>query len=135
MPTPSYATYVLLLYGTLLAVVGVRDTGASTDDAAALIRAVVAFIADAHQRARLHVRIADHALAVAYSMPSVPRTAYQMVAETRTLVTESSDGDAWLLAAHDQVGIYLVRTDRELVGWYLVLQVRLRTMLSHDVCV
>jgi len=58
-----------------------------------------------------------------------------MVAETRTLVTESSDGDAWLLAAHDQVGIYLVRTDRELVGWYLVLQVRLRTMLSHDVCV
>ena len=57
-------THVFLLYGTLLAVVGVRDAGASADGAATLVGAVVTLVADADQRARPHVRITHHALAV-----------------------------------------------------------------------
>jgi hypothetical protein len=61
----GWATYVLLLLCALLAVVGVGDALAAADDAAALVAAVVALVADAHQRARPHVRVADDALAIA----------------------------------------------------------------------
>lgn len=40
------AVAVLLLDGALLAVVGVRDAGPAADHAAALVRAVVALVAD-----------------------------------------------------------------------------------------
>lgn len=71
-----------------LAVVGIRDADAAADDAAAGVGAVVALVAYAHQRARPHVRVAHHALAVA-------------------LLAQPPDGDAGLLAAHDQVGVML----------------------------
>lgn len=57
---------ILLLDGALLAVVGVGHAGPPADDAAALVGAVVALVADAHQRAGPHVRVADHALAIAF---------------------------------------------------------------------
>jgi hypothetical protein len=77
---------VLLLLRALLAVVGVRDAHAAADDAPPLERPVVALVADADQRARPHVRVADDALAVA-------------------LLAQPPDGDAGLLPAHDQVRV------------------------------
>ena len=59
------ATYVLLLLRALLAVVGIGDARLATDDAATLIGAVVALVADTHEDARPHVGVADGALAVA----------------------------------------------------------------------
>ena len=59
------ATYVLLLLRALLAVVGIGDAWLATDDAATLIGAVVALVADTHEDARPHVGVADGALAVA----------------------------------------------------------------------
>lgn len=58
------ATYIFLLDGALLAVVGIGDAGPPADDAAALVGAVVTLVTDAHQGAGPHVGIADHALAV-----------------------------------------------------------------------
>lgn len=60
------AVSVLFLDRALLAVVGIRDTGSSTDDTSSLIRSVVAFIADPDQGTRTHVRVADDTLAVAF---------------------------------------------------------------------
>ena len=79
---------ILLLLRALLAVVGIRDTSTTADDAAALEGAVVALVADANQGAGPHVRVADHALAVAF-------------------LAEPTDGDAGLLAAHDEIRVML----------------------------
>lgn len=59
------AVSVLLQQRALLAVVRVRNAGATADHASALIGAVVALIADSNQCARSHVRVADHAFAIA----------------------------------------------------------------------
>lgn len=59
------STHVLLLNGALLAVVRIGDTRSAADHASALVRAVVAFVANAHQRARPHVRVTDDTLAIA----------------------------------------------------------------------
>ena len=59
------SAYVLLLHCALSAIVRIRDADAAAHDAAALVRAVVALVADAHERVRVNVRVADHALAVA----------------------------------------------------------------------
>lgn len=58
------ATYIFLLDGALLAVVGIRHAGPPADDTAALVGAVVALVTDAHQSAGPHVRVTDHTLAV-----------------------------------------------------------------------
>jgi len=82
------AVAILLQHRTLLAVVRVRHSRTSTDDAAALVGAVVALVTDAHQRARAHVRVADHTLAV-------------------VLLAEAPNGYSGLLAAEDQVWVML----------------------------
>ena len=53
-----------------------------------MVGAVVALVADPDQGGRAHVRVADHALALA-------------------LFAEAADGDAPLLAAHDQIRVML----------------------------
>eukprot|EP00446_Apocalathium_sp_SHHI-4_P029552 CAMPEP_0177223722 /NCGR_PEP_ID=MMETSP0367-20130122/38634_1 /TAXON_ID=447022 ORGANISM="Scrippsiella hangoei-like, Strain SHHI-4" /NCGR_SAMPLE_ID=MMETSP0367 /ASSEMBLY_ACC=CAM_ASM_000362 /LENGTH=168 /DNA_ID=CAMNT_0018673707 /DNA_START=206 /DNA_END=709 /DNA_ORIENTATION=- len=79
---------VLLALTALLAVVGVRDASTSADHAAPLVAAVVAFVADPRKGAGPDVRVADDALAIA-------------------LLAETTDGDAGLLPAHDQVRMVL----------------------------
>ena len=78
------AVAVLLEARALEAVEGVRDALAAADDALVLVVAEAALVADADERRRADVRVADGALAVA-------------------LVAEAADGDAGLLAAHDEV--------------------------------
>lgn len=80
------AVAVLLEARALEAVEGVGDALAAADDALVLVVAEAALVADAHERRGAHVRVADGALAVA-------------------LVAEAADGDAGLLAAHDEVGV------------------------------
>jgi len=70
----------------LEAVEGVGDALAAADDALVDVVAEGALVADAYERRGPHVRVADGALAVA-------------------LVAEAADGDAGLLAAHDEVGM------------------------------
>lgn len=79
---------VLFEDGALLAVVGVGDAGGAAHDAAALCAAVVALVADAHERARAHKRVAHDAAPVA-------------------LFADAADPDARLLPAHDQVWVVL----------------------------
>jgi hypothetical protein len=78
------AVAVLLQAGALEAVEGVGDALAAADDALVLVVAEAALIADADEGGRPDVRVADRALAVA-------------------LVAEAADGDAGLLAAHDEI--------------------------------
>lgn len=59
-------THIFLLDGTLFTVVSVGHTGASTDDAASLVGAVVTLVTNTHQRARPHVRVTDHTLPIAW---------------------------------------------------------------------
>lgn len=70
----------------LEAVERVTDTLATADDALVLVVTEGALVADAHEGRRPHVGIADGALAVA-------------------LVAEPADGDAGLLAAHNEIGV------------------------------
>lgn len=78
------AISVLLQAGALKAVEGVRDALAAADDALVLVVAERALFADADERGGPHVGVADGAFAV-------------------TFVAETSDGDAGLLAAHDEI--------------------------------
>ena len=75
---------VLLQACTLEAVEGVRDTLATAYDAFVLVVAEGTFVADAGEGGRAHVGVANGAFAVA-------------------LVAEAADGDARLLAAHDEI--------------------------------
>ena len=77
---------ILLEPRALEAVKRVRDSFAATDDAFILVVSERAFIADAHERGGADVGVADGAFAVAF-------------------VAEAADGDAWLLAAHDEIGV------------------------------
>lgn len=80
------AVAVLLEARALVAVEGVADPFPAADDALILVVSEAALVADAHERRGPHVRVADGALAVA-------------------LVAEAPDGDAGLLAAHDEIGV------------------------------
>lgn len=80
------AIAVLLEQRALLAVVGIAHARPTANHAAALVRAIVALVADTHQRRRPHIRIADDTLAVA-------------------LFAQTPNGDAGLLAAKDQIGM------------------------------
>ncbi|GMS87971.1 hypothetical protein PENTCL1PPCAC_10146, partial [Pristionchus entomophagus] len=82
------AIAILLHDGALLAVVCIGDARATADHASALVRSVVALVADSHERARTHVRVADDAATIA-------------------LVAQSADGDARLLATEDEIGMVL----------------------------
>ena len=64
-------THVFFAGGAFAAVVRVRNARSTADDASALLGSVVALVADAHERLRMHVRVANDALAVA----CVPRGA------------------------------------------------------------
>jgi hypothetical protein len=77
---------VLLQARALEAVEGVADALAAAHDTLVLIVAEGALVADAHQRRRSDVRVADWTFAVA-------------------LVAETADGDAGLLAAHYEIGV------------------------------
>jgi hypothetical protein len=78
-------THIFFLLCALLTIVGVGDALATTDDAAALVAAVVALVADAHERARAHVRVADDALAVALLAQAADRCASQPQSPLRQL--------------------------------------------------
>lgn len=75
---------VLLEARALEAVERVGDALAAADDALVLVVAKAALVADAHEGRGAHVGVAHGTLAVA-------------------LVAEAADGDAGLLAAHDEV--------------------------------
>ena len=75
---------ILLEPCALEAVEGVADALAAAHDALVLVVAEAALVADARQRRGAHVRVAHGALAVA-------------------LVAQPADGDAGLLAAHDEI--------------------------------
>ena len=59
------STHIFLLHDALGAVVRVAFADAAADDAPAFVTTVVALVTDAHQLLWAHVRVADHALAVA----------------------------------------------------------------------
>ncbi|OKL58193.1 hypothetical protein UA08_06647 [Talaromyces atroroseus] len=71
----------------------VADTLATADDTFVLVVTEGALVTHAHERCWPHVGIAYRAFAVA-------------------LVTESADGDAWLFAAHDKIGVMAGHGDR-----------------------
>ena len=58
-------TYILFQLRAFPAVERIRDAHPAADDAAPSVRAVVALVADAHESAGAHQRVAHHALAVA----------------------------------------------------------------------
>lgn len=86
---------ILLQPRALEAVKGVADALAAAHDALVLVVAEAALVADAHQRRRAHVRVADGTLAVA-------------------LVAEAADRDTGLLAAHYEIGVVAGHGGREL---------------------
>ena len=75
---------VFLKPSAFKAVECVRDALATADNALVLVVSERAFVADAGERSRAHVRVAYGAFAVA-------------------LVAETADGDAGLLAAHNKI--------------------------------
>lgn len=79
---------ILLLNGALFTIVGIGDSGTSTDHTPALVRSVVALITYANQGAGTHIRVADHTFAI-------------------TFFTQSSDSNTSLLAAENQIGMML----------------------------
>jgi len=78
------AISIFLLNRTLLAVICVGDSGAAVDDASALVRTIIALVADAHQGARPHIRVTNDTFSVA-------------------LLAQASNGDSRLLPAKNQV--------------------------------
>ena len=58
-------TYILFQLRAFPAVERIRDAHPAADDAAPSVRAVVSLVADAHESAGAHQRVAHHALAVA----------------------------------------------------------------------
>jgi len=80
------AVSVLLQPRALEAVESVADALAAAHDTFVLVVAEGAFVADSNESGWSHVRVADGAFAVA-------------------LVAEAADGDARLLAAHDEIGM------------------------------
>lgn len=60
----SVYTHVLLLDGALFTVIGIRDSRASTDHTAPLVRAVITLITYSHQGAGTHIGITDYTLAI-----------------------------------------------------------------------
>ena len=80
----NWKAYIFFLHGTFLAVVGIRDSGASTDDASALVRPIVALVADPDQGGRSHHGVTDRALAIAF-------------------LAQPANCNAWLLHTHDQI--------------------------------
>lgn len=57
-------THILLLDGALLTIIGIRDSRASTDHTAPLVRAIITLITYAHQSAGTHVGVTDHTFAI-----------------------------------------------------------------------
>lgn len=77
---------ILLQTCALEAVESIRDSFAAANDALVLVIAERAFVADAGESCWTHIRVADGAFAVA-------------------LVTETTDRNSGLLAAHNEIGM------------------------------
>lgn len=69
-------THILFLQRALLAVVRIGDAHAATDDAAALVRTIVALLTHAHQRCRSHIRVTDGALTITLFAQATNRCKY-----------------------------------------------------------
>ena len=67
---PWNIPYVFLHNGAFLAIVRIRDTRAPTDDAATLVRSVVALVTDPDKRAGTHIRVTDDTLSITYNRMS-----------------------------------------------------------------
>lgn len=61
----SVHTHILLLDGALFTVVGIGDSGTSTDHTPALVRPIVTLVTYANQGAGSHIGITNHTLAIA----------------------------------------------------------------------
>lgn len=57
---------ILLLDGAFLTIIRIRDSWASTDHTAPLVRAIVTLITYAHQGAGPHIGVTDHTLAITF---------------------------------------------------------------------
>lgn len=68
-----HGTYVFLLDGALFAVVGIRHSWSSADDAAALIGAIVTLVTDSHQSARPHVGVTDDTFSITWEEESIKK--------------------------------------------------------------
>ena len=60
------AISILLLDGTLLKIIGIRDPRASTDHTVPLVRSIVILITYAHQSAGTHRGVTNHTLAITF---------------------------------------------------------------------
>jgi len=82
------AVSVFLHLNALFAVIGVRNPHISADHTATLERPKIALVADFHERARTHIRIADDAFSVA-------------------LFTKAADCDSRLFSAKNEIRMVL----------------------------
>lgn len=55
---------ILLLNGALFTIVGIRDSGTSTDHTPALVRSIVTLITYANQGAGSHIGVTNHTFAI-----------------------------------------------------------------------
>ena len=79
---------VLFHLRALSTIIGIRNTRTAANHAPPLVAPVVALVADSNEGTGPDVRVADHTFAVAF-------------------FAEAPDGDARLLAAHNEVGMVL----------------------------
>lgn len=79
---------VFLHLCAFLTVISIRYSNTTTDDTPALEWTIVAFITYSYQRTWANIRVTDDALAIVF-------------------LAEPSDGNSWLLPAHDQVRMML----------------------------
>lgn len=130
--TKIILTYIFLFDCALLAVIGVRDSRATTNNTATLVRAVVALIANSNKCWRSHVWVTDHTLSItlftqtsnsfnvrgveiqfssqaARTIPSTNNAAFStlfFIGFTSTTYAQELT-NAWLLSAHNKVGVML----------------------------
>ena len=68
LPSKEYSrkTYIFFQYGTLTAIISIRNTRTTTNHTSALIRAVVTLIAYSNQGWWPNVRVANHTFSIAF---------------------------------------------------------------------
>lgn len=137
--------HIFLHLRALFAIVGVGNADATTDDAAPLIRPVVALVTDARESGWPDIAVADDAQAVVCGGDPAERVRSAGKGEceraaARTFLAETTDGYARLLSAHYEVRMMLCHcckafySSRETAAGLELIQTRSRGRHARSTC-
>lgn len=139
-------TYIFLLYSAFLTVVGIWNSRTSADHTPALVRTIIAFIADPNQSARTYVWVTYHTFTIALFAQSTDSCKNKMFLKSKKLIQTTCMHFtsifilltySWLFSAKNQIWMMFCHgfsIKHLYINIRTLYSLAIKQIISHNIC-